>query len=365
MPEPYPDFRTYLPLARSAARKWAIKLRNWSHQDDFYQIASAEIWWQHLHYDASIPAPVEAVLFKRAEYAILVYIKGLFNGGSRAMLVGGWQDDRDFEFVESLEIPDEEIGGRPVFPEKVREQVKGLLDDLPLVQKAVIEQRYLSGLPVSATAEKLGMSSDGVLDAESRAVAYIRERLGLQAPATRAKKLPTHDSEGKPCANCGEFKLLSEFGRGRGGVEHAHSYCKTCAVMVSRESLYRRRMEAKKRWQERAEKGMRRCPFCQQEKPFSMFASDGRTRDGVALACDDCQTDWVQRRAGNTLKGVKKPRGLLRLSDDAVRDAGALCSRGRLCLAFPRLGHPADAIEGNARRLCYDCQGARLASRAG
>lgn len=364
MPEPDADFRTYLPLADKVANKWAARLRNWSLREDMRQVAATEIWWQHLRYDPAVEATTEAVLFKRAEGAVLLYLKKTVFNGPRTLSVGGWEDEYDFEFAESLKTPAEEIGGQPVRDPRLSEKVEQRIEALPLVQKAVMRGRFSEEKSVAEVAAELGLSAGAVLEAESTAMAEIRASLGLQPPPRHAPKPALPETEEvKVCAHCRDPKPLVEFGR-QNGDEHGHSYCKPCAIHVSKEALYRRRAEARRRWKERADSKEKRCPFCRRDLPFTHFAADGRTTDGLALACDECQDDWLRRRAGRTLQGVKKPRYFFAVADKVVEETARMCRRGRLCLAFPRLEKPADAVPGGQARLCYDCQNARLAMKS-
>jgi 5-methylcytosine-specific restriction endonuclease McrA len=122
--------------------------------------------------------------------------------------------------------------------------------------------------------------------------------------------LDTEDST-KRCNNCGEVKLLIDFGKLSQSRDGYNYRCRVCESKRFQEYYAEHIPAAERGRQERREFVARMaaqekaCTKCGLVKPFTEFHKDARKRDGLYSSCKDCwgimtKTAGRQKRASET-----------------------------------------------------------------
>ncbi|TMR93492.1 endonuclease domain-containing protein [Nonomuraea basaltis] len=165
----------------------------------------------------------------------------------------------------------------------------------------------------------------------------------------------------KWCPDCGETKVVSEFGRNKRMVDGLARYCRVCFRKRSTQS-YRKRMEEQgKTVRERVEvpEGQKFCPRCSEIKTHAEFGSNRSSKDGLTAYCRACHTVVVRE---NKIKNHGSDRNYkLKLRYGITEDdfermlarQGGLCA---ICRAVPGTfvdhSHQTGQVRGV---LCFNC----------
>ncbi|MYV97363.1 endonuclease VII domain-containing protein [Streptomyces sp. SID3343] len=158
---------------------------------------------------------------------------------------------------------------------------------------------------------------------------------------------------GKNCPDCTEWKPVGEYGKNASNPDGLSFYCLVCNRRRSAESYRARRERAgfKLRPKVDVPDGYKRCPKCEQIKPYAEWHKSSRQYDGLAARCKPCRK--AEGRAGYFMRTYG-------LTEDDVRrmvtDQMGVCP---ICQSTKLKHVDHDHETGRVRAvLCFNCNAA-------
>jgi hypothetical protein len=165
----------------------------------------------------------------------------------------------------------------------------------------------------------------------------------------------------KRCPRCGETKPHSGFFKNKRRSDGLQGYCKECSQAAIRAVAADTPEKARERAVRKAERkalerqGMKRCPACDEVKPFDEFNRDKTNRDGLCPHCKECKyVTWRARYEAKNPDSVKKTAARRALAEQGMSSC-ADCNEVK----------PVDEFYKDERKLnglqpyCRSCQYAR------
>lgn len=165
----------------------------------------------------------------------------------------------------------------------------------------------------------------------------------------------------KRCPDCGEIKLVAEFGRNKRMADGLARYCRVCFRKRSTRSYRKRMAEQGKAVREptTVPDGQKFCPRCSEVKLRAEFGRNRSSNDGLTSYCKPCHTIVVRE---NKIKNHGSDRNYkLKLRYGITEDdfERMLARQGGLCAVYR--GVPGAFVDhcyrtGRVRGvLCFNC----------
>jgi len=165
----------------------------------------------------------------------------------------------------------------------------------------------------------------------------------------------------KRCPDCGEVKLVAEFGLNKRMADGLARYCKACFRRRSTQSYRKRMAEQGKTVREVREvpEGHKYCPRCEEVKPATEFGRNRALKSGLTNYCKPCHNSVMREnriKHHGSIRNYHLKRRYGITEDDFERmlaRQGGLCA---ICRVVPGTFVDHSHATGQVRGiLCFNC----------